>query len=448
MRTLGDARPSSEAAGQCCGKAKVAFRARSGCHRRERRPDVSLPQRVQHSFRSRRQTRPKIVRPALQIGNRPCRSVISGVTGGGCRVRRRYQLEPASHIQGRGHSAEVSKLAQDLRQLEENIELSVGGVAGLWRRPRSFDHHALGRKQDTRHLDTATVPDGTQHPFRCGRRCMGAVHKGRMFQLPPRFAVVLVLHASSAWSASLAWWGSIIERLGRWYRHCVWAVHTDGPKRSMTRQRAVIARRRVLSSRRKPPRSEPARLLFLSPRGLAAAIRSGRQPIDDYAVDHLMNPGARVPRASLEATPVEVAVKAAHMLTAGEPLSVLDLGAGIGKLCIVGALTTGATFTGVERSLSLVRAARSAALRFGARRVRFIHGDIAHVTLSAFDAIYLFDLRPEADDSCTALLWGRLGQVRRGTRLVTYRGGLDPPGCQLLRRELSPAGDLAAFVKL
>lgn len=67
--------------------------------------------------------------------------------------------------------------------------------------------------------------------------------------------------------------------------------------------------------------------------------------------------------------------------------------------------------------------------------------------LDAFDALYLFDLQPDAPDSCTALTWWKLRQARRGTRVVTYRGRLDPPGCELISRVSLVAGELAVFVK-
>jgi len=206
-----------------------------------------------------------------------------------------------------------------------------------------------------------------------------------------------------------------------------------------------------------------ARTSFVTPRALAIALRAGHA-IDDAEFDRLVAGSARIPGACLEATPIAIARRALELLTEGKPLRVLDAGAGIGKLCIVGALTTEAVFTGIESRLPLVRAARAAALRFGARRITFIHGSVAYMELAAFDAIYLFDPQrpftataanrlgdatsdPTDCGSCTMLTWCNLPNARHGTRIVTYCGQVVPQGCDVLRRERVGVGELALFVK-
>lgn len=197
----------------------------------------------------------------------------------------------------------------------------------------------------------------------------------------------------------------------------------------------------------------PGRLCFTTPRALTAALRAGEE-VRDQDFDRLAAGSARIPGTSAEATPLAVGARALQMLTDGEPLRVLDAGAGTGKLCIVGALTTPALFTGIERQLPLVRAARAAALRFGALRTTFLHGSVEYLELDVFDAIYLFDTpsghnppRDEDSCSCMALTWRHLARARPRTRVVRYRGELDPPGCALVRREDTGMGELALFVK-
>jgi hypothetical protein len=48
-------------------------------------------------------------------------------------------------------------------------------------------------------------------------------------------------------------------------------------------------------------------------------------------------------------TPVEIARRAAQLLVADSSTRVLDVGSGIGKFCLIGALTTSAHFVGVEQ---------------------------------------------------------------------------------------------------
>src|SRR3954471_8285376 len=62
-------------------------------------------------------------------------------------------------------------------------------------------------------------------------------------------------------------------------------------------------------------------------------------------------------------TPVQVAARAATLLTQAGATRILDVGSGAGKFCIAGALSTDAHFTGVERRGRLVETARRAATR-------------------------------------------------------------------------------------
>jgi hypothetical protein len=192
--------------------------------------------------------------------------------------------------------------------------------------------------------------------------------------------------------------------------------------------------------------TSPIQPAYVSPRALASALRQGRQ-IPDEHFDRLAAGAGRLRHHLIASTPLSVASSALSLLTAGEALRVLDVGAGVGKLCIVGALTTRAQFTGVEHHLALVRQARSAALRFGARRATFIHDSVAHIDLQGFDAIYVFDGAPESPASSTSVVWRKLPAARSGTRIVTYGGLIDPPGCRLHARLRPDEGALALFIK-
>jgi SAM-dependent methyltransferase len=157
-------------------------------------------------------------------------------------------------------------------------------------------------------------------------------------------------------------------------------------------------------------------------------------------------------------TPVEVARRAAQLLTAGGRRRVLDVGSGVGKFCIVGALTTKAQFIGVEQRPPLVTAAHNAAVSFGARGARFVDGDFETVDFGTFDAFYLFnpfeehiagvvpidntvELSPLRFRYYVVALVRKLEEARPGTRVLTYfgHGGPDLPGYRLLGKE--KAGD-------
>src|SRR5262245_45227064 len=88
--------------------------------------------------------------------------------------------------------------------------------------------------------------------------------------------------------------------------------------------------------------------------------------------------------AALYWTPVRVAELAARFLAPSPRARVLDVGAGGGKVCVVGALVTGARFTGVEHDPALVTAARAAARFHGAARVSFELGGLDAVSWRDF----------------------------------------------------------------
>src|SRR4029078_5531458 len=73
-------------------------------------------------------------------------------------------------------------------------------------------------------------------------------------------------------------------------------------------------------------------------------------------------------------------------------LRVLDVGAGVGKMCLIGALVTGATWWGVEQDEGLFQTANHAAWALGiAARTRFVHGDGSRLPWDEFDALYFYN---------------------------------------------------------
>ena len=110
----------------------------------------------------------------------------------------------------------------------------------------------------------------------------------------------------------------------------------------------------------------------------AALARSLRQRsvVDDALFDQVFPPAQRF-RSWLHWTPVDVAMRAAALLAPGDE-RVLDVGSGVGKLCLVGAATTSGSWFGIEQDVEMVRAANMAARRLQLEhQVRFIRGDMA-----------------------------------------------------------------------
>ena len=188
-------------------------------------------------------------------------------------------------------------------------------------------------------------------------------------------------------------------------------------------------------------------------RAVAEQLAAGLE-VPDARFDRLLGHDLQL-LAGLHFTPVTVARRAAAWLAeAGE---VADLGAGAGKLCLVGAATTGARFTGIERRAGLVALAARLARDMGLDRAQFVHGDLLTVPLRRFRAFYVYDpfseaeaeederldaAPPAADRRASAeALLARLEEAPSGSRLAIFcgLGGPEPSGWRRVARE--PQGE-------
>ena len=144
--------------------------------------------------------------------------------------------------------------------------------------------------------------------------------------------------------------------------------------------------------------------------------------------------------ANVHFTPVAVAARAAQHLAPAPGTRVLDVGAGVGKFCLVGALVTPGTFYGVERGAALVQAARATAGRLEQPRACFLHGDMGALDWRGFDAFYLYNPFADLDgadgafDACVRFVRAQLDAARPGSRVATSHGygGELPPGYRLV----------------
>lgn len=166
-------------------------------------------------------------------------------------------------------------------------------------------------------------------------------------------------------------------------------------------------------------------------------------------------------------TPVEVARLAAELLVTDDDTRVLDIGSGAGKFCIVGALTTRGTFSGIEQRADLIEVARAAADHWGAPRASFIHGNITSVDWRAFNAFYLFNPFSEYNEGLSGAIdqsisfspalseryirftRARLAETPLGTRVATYHGygGAMPPGFRCIQCEPKGSDFVEIWVK-
>lgn len=167
-------------------------------------------------------------------------------------------------------------------------------------------------------------------------------------------------------------------------------------------------------------------------------IRAGRQASDRIFDGLFPEPVRRV--SSRFWTPINVARKAAHLLAEGDG-PVLDVGAGVGKFCIIGALTTNAEFHGLEHRKELVSIANAVIDVLGlSERAHVLHGTLHDVDWSRYSSFYFCNpfeenIFPDArrfDEKVplsktrfhedTARVERELDAAPVGTRVVTFHG--------------------------
>jgi SAM-dependent methyltransferase len=188
---------------------------------------------------------------------------------------------------------------------------------------------------------------------------------------------------------------------------------------------------------------------------------------DDARFDQLLPPDLqRLSRAHF--TPVAVARRAAALLVSKADDCVLDVGAGVGKFCLVAAVhATGGVFVGVEQRPRLVSIASELARQFEIPNVAFSTANAVEIDWSSFDAFYFYNpfvehyavgmtpLDRTIETGPAHLFFyvrfvrQRLAAAKIGTRVVTYHGfGAAPPrGYVRTADERIGSGRLALWVK-
>lgn len=185
--------------------------------------------------------------------------------------------------------------------------------------------------------------------------------------------------------------------------------------------------------------------------------------VGDRAFD-LVYPDDVRRRSSMFWTPVWIATHAAAWLAPEPGARVLDVGAGCGKLCCVGALVaSGASWCGVERDAGLVATASRAAAALGVeRQTTFTLGDALALDWTGFDSLYLYNPfeaglfhgKEPGDEWCTycrevEAVEQILAEMPAGSRVVTYYGfgGEMPDTYQRVQDRSVIEASLALWIK-
>ncbi len=160
--------------------------------------------------------------------------------------------------------------------------------------------------------------------------------------------------------------------------------------------------------------------------------------LSDHEFDQVYSPSSRNLSAN-HWTPVAVASRAAKLLSDGQKSTILDVGSGAGKFCLVGALTTNNTFVGVEQKLHLVNESLRISKLAEINSASFIHGNMSDVDWTRFDGFYLFNpflehfVNSKGSPKDLTIGWEKytsyveeverkLKGLRSGVRVVTFNG--------------------------
>jgi Protein-L-isoaspartate(D-aspartate) O-methyltransferase (PCMT) len=164
-------------------------------------------------------------------------------------------------------------------------------------------------------------------------------------------------------------------------------------------------------------------------------IRSNINVIDEEF--DLIYPDRIKAAADVHFTPVKVAKVAARYLANKSGARILDIGAGVGKFCMVGSACTEGYFVGVEQRRTLCLTAELIAKHYHLTNVEFINANITNISFKAFDAFYFYnsfyenvsmlekiddeiDLRRELYEHYSFYVKEQLEEMAIGTKLVTY----------------------------
>ena len=141
--------------------------------------------------------------------------------------------------------------------------------------------------------------------------------------------------------------------------------------------------------------------------------------------------------SNLHWTPLKIARKASEWLCNSTDSKILDVGSGIGKFCLVGALTTDGEYTGVEQRENLVKISNKIIDQNKISKVKFIYNNFKHINFNNYTGFYLYNPFWEniandklIDNKITVseslykeynkLLSDKLSKLKAGVLVVTY----------------------------
>lgn len=188
-------------------------------------------------------------------------------------------------------------------------------------------------------------------------------------------------------------------------------------------------------------------------------------PTTDAQIDVLF-PKQYAKLSATHWTPYPVAQQVSKWLCARESQKILDIGSGLGKFCIAGALQfPTCEFHGVEQREKLVGIATKIAFQLGLKNSYFIADNFINIDFHQFNSFYLYnpfweniskensiDQKLPLSDNLyleyTQALAKKLKQLQLETQIVTYLMRQDDIPMQYQIQETAFNGDLILWKKI
>lgn len=136
-------------------------------------------------------------------------------------------------------------------------------------------------------------------------------------------------------------------------------------------------------------------------------------------------------------TPIQIIETVVEWCKENGSSSILDIGAGVGKFCLVGASISNLQFTGIEKRKSLYKQALKVQEKLELKRVNFYNDNILNIDFSGFDTFYYFNpffehihekeridktinYQPHKFLIYQEYVFNELSKKERGTTFITY----------------------------
>jgi hypothetical protein len=193
---------------------------------------------------------------------------------------------------------------------------------------------------------------------------------------------------------------------------------------------------------------------------LISALQN-RQTINDELFDQFL-PQEYHSLSNRHFTSIHIAQTAAEFLCDQQNPEILDIGSGIGKFCLVGAMGYSGNFTGIEYRKQLHEIASALQEKLQIKNIIFKHRNIINESFESYNGFYMFnpfleqkddsakinaDFNFQGDVNYTEFVISELNDKTHGTRLVTYYiSDKDIPTSFSLVKSLN-GGKLKCFIK-